>query len=179
MEKRPEFTGPLVNSWPARLLTLKIARFSVIFWDPKKCRNHYFCSIISFAYTRPLKLAPKKEGPKTSPSTELYQKKTPHPGPFINSSFWRHQKIRGKITFSDCCVLLFWPIIFFFCFGFCSPPKNYPQIFSDSSGVAKNRKKTKVFFLRVSWHFFFGGGVFHVVSLCSCFSSCTFFVANV
>ena len=32
-EKRPEFTGPLVNSWPGRLLTLEIARFSVISWD--------------------------------------------------------------------------------------------------------------------------------------------------
>ena len=155
VEKRPEFTGPLVNSWPGRLLTLEIARFSVISWDPKKCRNPYICSVISFAYTRPLKLDPQKRGSKSFVFDRAVSKKTPPPGPLTNSSFWNHQKIRGKIAFSDFQVFVFWPIKgpIFFLFWFCSPPKNYPQKFSHSSGLAKKPGKTRVFFL-------FGGSLF-------------------
>ena len=81
VEKRPKFTGPLVNSWPARLLTLEIARFSLISWDPKKCRNHYFCSIISFALTRPLKMDPQKRGSKNKTVDRAVSKKPPPPPP--------------------------------------------------------------------------------------------------
>ena len=79
VEKRPKFTGPLVNSWPARLLTLEIARFSLICWDPKQCRNHYFCSINRLRTLDLWNWTPKKEGPKTSASTEQYQKTPPPP----------------------------------------------------------------------------------------------------
>ena len=85
--------------------------------------------------------------------------KTPPPGPLINSSFWSHQITRGKIAFSDfrVFVFFFWPIILFF--WFCSPAKNYPQISSHSSGVAKKQGKISVF-LFVSWLFCFCDGVF-------------------
>ena len=147
VEKRPEFTGPLVNSWPGRLLTLEIARFSLNSWDPQKCRNPYFCSIISFAYIRPWKLDPQKRGSKKFVFDRAVSKKRPPPGPLINSCFWSHQKIRGKIAFSDFRVFVFWPIVFCFCLWFCSPPKNYPQNFSNSSGVAKKQGKTRFFCL--------------------------------
>ena len=130
VEKRPEFTGPPVNPPPGRLLTLEIARFSVISWAPKKCRNPYFNSIISFAYTRPLKLDPPKRGSTKNICDRAVSKKRPPPGPLINSCLSSHQKIRGKIAFSDFRVFVFWPIFLCFCFWFCSPPKNYPQNFS-------------------------------------------------
>ena len=158
VEKRPKFTGLFVNSWPARLLTLEIARFSRICWDPKKCRNHHFCSIISFTYTQPLKLDPKKEGPKTSPSTELYQKKAPLPGPLINSSFWRHQQIRGKIALSDFRVLDFWPfLLFLFLVLFAAErlSSKFVPLFRGGQKTGKN----KVFFACLVADVF-GGGVF-------------------
>ena len=42
VKKRPEFTGPLVNSWPARLLTLEIARFTLIFGSLKSAETTIF-----------------------------------------------------------------------------------------------------------------------------------------
>ena len=87
--------------------------------------------------------------------------------------------MRGKIAFSDFRVFVFWPIFLCFCFWFCLPPKNYPQNFSHSSVVAKKQGKTRVFCLLVSWQFVLAMVFFRVVSSCSCFSSCTFFVANV
>ena len=85
-----------------------------------------------------------------------------------------HQKLRGKIAFSDFRVLDFWPL---FLGGFVHRRRIILKICATLSGWPKTGKK-QGFFLFVSWQIF-GGGVFHVVSLCSCFSSCIFFVANV
>ena len=143
VEKGPEFTGPLVNSCPARLLTLEIARFSLISRDSKKCRNHYFCSIISFAFTRPLKMDPQKRGSKNkSVDRTVSKKKT---GPLVNSWLWRHQKNRGKIAFSVFCVLDFWPIFVLFCSWFSFFPEVYPPNFCPLYRVAKKTGENKGF----------------------------------
>ena len=147
VEKRPEFTGPLVNSWPGRLLTLEIAR------------------------------PPKKGVQKLCLRPSCIKKTPPPPGPLINSSFWSHQKIRGKIAFSDFRVFVFWPL--FFCFWFCSPRKNNPQNLCHSFGVAKKQGKIRFFFACLVADFL-GGGVFPcgVLMLVFLFMR-TFFVANV
>ena len=174
VEKRPKFTGPLVNSWPARLL------FSLSSWDPKKCRNHYFCSIISFALTRPLKMDPQKRGSKNKSVDRAVSKKgPPPPAPLINSSFWTQQ----KIVFSIFRVLDFWPI-FFSVLGFVCPRKIIRQISATLSGLPKKQGKARVFvelflcFCKknvISWFSIFSMWC----PLCSCFPSCTFIVANV
>ena len=68
---------------PGRLLTLEIARFSLISGPPKKCRNHSFFS------TPPKNIL----GPKTSPSAELYQKDAP---PASYQLFLFDSKKQGK-----------------------------------------------------------------------------------
>ena len=145
VEKRPEFTGPLVNSCPARLLTLEIARSSLISWDPTKCRNHHFCSIISFAFTRPLFLEPRKGGSKNKSVDRPVSKKRP-PGPLINSSLWRHQTIRENIVFSvflrSRFLTHFRSFLFLVSFFF---PEIYPPNFCPLYRVAKKQGKTRVF----------------------------------
>ena len=157
--KRPKSNGPLVNSWPARLLTLEIARFSLICWDPEKCRNHNFCTLISFAYTQPLKVDPKKEGPKTSPSTELYQQNPPPPARLLTLPFGsiKNSGQNSVFRFSRSRFLAHFPC---FCFWFCSPlTKKLPQNLCHSFGVAKKPRKTRVLFACLVADCF-GGGVF-------------------
>ena len=96
VEKRPEFTGPLVNPPPGRLLTLEIARFLVISWAPKKCRNPYFYSIISFAYTRPLKLDPPKRGKEKNILDGAVSKKGPPPDRLLTLAFGALKKTGEK-----------------------------------------------------------------------------------
>ena len=178
VEKRPEFTGPLVNSWPGRLLTLEIARFSVISWDPKKCRNPYFCSIISFAYTRPLKLDPQKRGSKNFVFDRAVSKKRPPPDRLLTLPFGAIKKSGEKQRFPIFGFSFFGPFFFFFVFGFVRRRKIILKICATLPGWPKNREK-QGFFCLSSWQIFLVVVFFHVVSLCSCFSSCTFFVANV
>ena len=165
VEKKPEFTGPLVNSWPGRLLTLEIARFSVTSWDPKKCRNRYFCSIISFAYTRPLKLDPPFGGSKKFVFDRAVSKKRPPPGPLINSFFWSHKKSGENSVFRFSGFRF---LALFFCFWFCSPPKNYPQNFSTPPGWPKTGENKCFFVCFVA--VCFGDGVFSMWCPYACVS---------
>ena len=88
VEKGPKFTGPLANSWPARLLTLEFARFSLSYQVPKKCPNHFFCSRIYVCVHSTFEFGPpNKRGSRTSPSTELYQKNAPPPAHLLTLPF--------------------------------------------------------------------------------------------
>ena len=105
LKKWPEFNGPLVNSWPGRLLTLEIARFSLIFGPLKKCQNHYFCSTILLAYTEPLKLDPPKRGSKNFAVDQALSKRCPGPLFFLFLS----SKNRGRLGFQIFVFSIFGP----------------------------------------------------------------------
>ena len=155
-------TGPFVNSWPARLLTLEISRFTLIFGPPKKCPNQYFCSIISLGYTQPLKLDPRKRGSKIFAVDRAVSKKCPPPGPFINSSFWSHQnnqRKNGVFRFSRSRFLAQFSLVGFFLFR---RRKIILKFFGTRKGLRKKQGKTRVFFACLVADFF-GGGVFHGV----------------
>ena len=91
-----------------------------------------------------------------------------------------------KKSGEKCCFPIFAFSIFgpFFCFWSCSPPKNYPPNFCHAFRVAQKTGENKGFCGVVPRVFkfyllYFVLYFFHVVSLCSCFPSCTFIVANV
>ena len=129
---------------------------------------------------------PQKRGSKNKTVDRAVSKKLPPPppGPLINSSFWRHQKIRGKIVFSDFRVLNFWPIfpsfLFLVWFAHGKLSAKFLPRFQGCQRTGENKgfvELCRVFFNFICYILFFY--FFHVVSLCSCFTSCTFIVANV
>ena len=161
----------------AAYLTLEIARFSLIFGHPKRCRNHFFCSIISLAYTEPLKEAPKKEGPKTSPLTELYQKNAP-PDLLLTLSFFHRKRKQGKnrvFRFSCSRFSAHFSLIGVFC----SPPKNYSQGSLELRKVGQRIGQNKGFFGCLATVFFWWWCFSKWFPYARVFSSCTFFFAHV
>ena len=106
-----------------------------------------------------MKLEPPKRGSQKKHLRRSFLKKTPPPGPLINSCLWSPQKIRGKIAFSDFRVFVFWPIFLFFLFlGLFAVKKLSSKFFPVFRGVQKQGKTG--FFLLVSWQFILGDGVF-------------------
>ena len=105
-----------------------------------------FCSIISFAYTRPLKLDPQKKGVQKLRLRPSSIKKTPPLDRLLTLPFgginnhWKNSVFR----FSGFCFLANFS---FLGFWFCSPPKNYPQMFPALPGWPKNRGKQGFFCL--------------------------------